>query len=175
MPWESEEDAVKPKRDWARIMWVVVALLMLAGAAMMFLPSRTTANITEARVRHILIKVEEATPAGAQAALDKATSLRERILKGESFTKLAAENSADESSAGRGGDLGWVHRNELTEAIDDYIWRGPVGEVSDVIPSTYGLHLVWIEERHFSDAEKYEEELKRRVLEEGGAAAPATP
>jgi parvulin-like peptidyl-prolyl isomerase len=91
--------------------------------------------------------------------------LRERILNGENFGKLAREYSGDESSAARGGDLGWVRRGDQTETVDDYIWIAPLGEVSGVLVSPYGLHLLLVTERHFSDAEEYEKQLKERVLD----------
>lgn len=121
--------------------------------------------VTEARVWHILIKVEPPTEAGEQAALEQVQALRKRIVKGERFAKLAQEFSTDPSSNTRGGDLGWIRRGELTEAIDQYIWTAPINEVSPVLVSSYGLHLVLVTERYFSDAEKYEEELKERVLQ----------
>lgn len=171
MPWESEEDAVKPGRDWSKLLWIGVISLMVAGVVVMFLPKQRVNALTEARVKHILVKVEPPTPEGAQAALDEINSLRERILKGESFAKLAQEYSDDPSSNNRGGDLGWIRRGELVEQIDNYIWTAKIGEVSPVIITSYGLHLVLVTERYFSEAERYEEELKERVLEGGAPAA----
>jgi parvulin-like peptidyl-prolyl isomerase len=174
MPWESEEEPVRPGRDWARWMWIGVVVLIAAGVAMMFVPRQRDKSITEARVRHILVKVESQDEAAVQAALDKLNSLRERVLKGESLARLAEQYSDDTWSAPRGGDLGWVKRGELTEAIDNYIWTAPVGQVSNVLISSQGLHLVLIVERHFSSAESYEGELKKRVLEHGGTPESAT-
>jgi len=166
MPWESEEESVKPGRDWSKILWIVVLLLIVVGVGALFMPKQRVNAVTEARVKHILIKVDTPTEAGAAAALEKIQSIRQRILNGESFAKLAEEYSQDPSSQSRGGDLGWVRRGELNDTIDNFIWNCNVGEVSDVILTQFGLHLVVVTERHFSDAERYEEQLKERVLEE---------
>jgi parvulin-like peptidyl-prolyl isomerase len=176
MPWESEEEAVKPGRDWSRILWIVLVVLIIAGVTAMFMPKKHKHTVTEARVRHIMIRVDAPTEEAAQAALDEITSLRERIINGESFAKLATEYSEDPSSRSRGGDLGWVRRGELADAIDQYVWTAPIGEISPVLMSSYGLHIVLVTERYFSEAEQYEEELKERVLEhstdDDGGEAP---
>jgi parvulin-like peptidyl-prolyl isomerase len=174
MPWESDEE-VKAGRDWSRIMWIGVALLVAAGVAAVVIPRGQKWRETQARVKHILIKVESNAPEAAQAAYDEARAIRQRILNGESFAKLAAEYSDDSWSAARGGDLGWVRRGDLTEAIDGYIWIAPVGQVSEIMLTSQGLHLVLVTERHFSAAEKYEQELKDRVLQGEGAPGSAAP
>ena len=172
MPWESEEEGVKAGRDWARIMWAGLAVLVVAGVVIMFLPRGRNTTITEARVSQILVKPDAATEEAARAAVEEINSLRERILNGESFSALASEHSDDPFSGPRGGDLGWVQRQQLNEVVDGFIWNAPIGEVSDVIVSNSGLHLIVVVERHFSPAEQYDKELKERVLESGAPPAP---
>lgn len=172
MPWESDEEGVKPGRDWARIMWVGLAILILVGVIALFLPRGRSSSITEARVRHILVRPDVQSEEGVRAAVEEIQSLRERLLNGENFAKLAADFSDDSFSAPRGGDLGWVQREQLNEAIDGYIWTATIGEVSPVLVSGSGLHLVVVLDRNFSPAEQYDKELKDRVLQ-GGGATPA--
>lgn len=166
MPWESDEDQIKPGRDWARLMWVVVALLIAGGVAAMFLPKSEHIDATRVHISQILIKLDTRDTAGAQAALDKAKSLREQIVNGANFSKLAAENSDDPLSSKNGGDLGWVHRGEMTDAVENFIWTAPIGEVSQPIATELGLHLIIVRDRQISKAEQYEMELKERVLHE---------
>ena len=173
MPWESEEEAKQTGRDWSKILWILLAVIVVGGVAAMFMPKPRVNAVTEARVKHILIKIDARTAEAAQAALDEANALRERIQRGESFAKLAEQYSDDPSSNTRGGDLGWVTRGDLVDAVDNFIWRANIGEVSNVILTSYGLHLVVVTERHFSDAERYEQELKDRVLEGGVTEEPA--
>ena len=174
MPWESEEEQTKPRRDWARLMWYAVGLLAVLGIAAMFLPQSEDSESTQVRVSHILIKINGADAAAAKAAYDKISALHEEILKGASFAKLAAANSDDSMSASKGGDLGWVHKGELATAIDDFIWIAPINQVSGVIKTDYGFHLVIVHDRKVSKADLYELELKKRVLE-GQTGAPDAP
>jgi parvulin-like peptidyl-prolyl isomerase len=172
MPWESDEDGAKPGRDWTRIMWVAVAVVVVAGVAVMFVPRDRNPSLTEARVRHILIRPDAQTEEAVRAALEEITQLRERILNGDNFSRLASEFSDDSLSAPRGGDLGWVGRAELAAEIDEYIWTAPLGEVSPTILTGHGFHLVVVTDRHFSSAEQYDRELKDRVLQGDPSAKP---
>lgn len=173
MPWESDEEQTKPRRDWARMMWYGVGVLMVAGIAFMFLPRNEEAESTRVRVSHILVKVDGQDEAAAQAALDEITALRQKIFDGESFSKLAAEHSDDPLSASKGGDLGWVHKGELADAFENYIWTAPLNQISDVMLTNYGLHLVVVRDRQVSKADLYELELKERVLK--GQDVPESP
>ena len=112
MPWESEEEQTKPRRDWARLMWYGVGVLIVAGIAVMFIPRNDDAESTRVRVSHILVKIDGQDPAAAKAALDEITSLRQQIVAEGTgiFAKLAAAHSDDSMSASKGGDLGWVDR-----------------------------------------------------------------
>ncbi len=172
MPWESDEQNVKPARDWTRIVWIGIVLLVVAGAAAMFIPRGRSANVTEARVRHILVRPASESAEDARAAAEEIIRIRERLVNGENFAKLATEFSDDEYSAKRGGDLGWVRREDLNDNVDQYIWTAPIGQLSEVILSSNGLHIVQVLDRHFSTAEQYDRELKQRVLEGGAPAQP---
>ena len=174
MPWESDEEQTKPRRDWARWMWVGIGVLIVAGVAAMFVPRNQETESTRVRVSHILIKIDGTDQAAMKAAFDKVSSLHKQIVDGANFAKLAAANSQDSMSASKGGDLGWVHKGELATAIDDFIWIAPINQVSNVIRTDYGFHLVIVHDRKISKADLYELELKKRVLEEQGAA-PETP
>ncbi len=169
MPWESEEEQPKPGRDWAKVMWLGVAAIIAVGIILLFMPRDTVTAETRARVRQILIPYGGATPEDFQAAYDTAESLRERLVAGESFSELAKEYSGDRASAPRGGDMGWVSREELPEPIDEYIWTAPLHEVSPLIATDFGVHIVEVTDRQIADAERYERELKERVLQEPGA------
>ena len=96
------------------------------------------------------------------AAYQEISDLRKRALGGESFAELAQNYSDDSLSARRGGSMGWVEREFLTSTIDQYVWIGPVGEVSEPIESPFGFHLVLIQDRELSYTESYERRLHER-------------
>jgi parvulin-like peptidyl-prolyl isomerase len=95
----------------------------------------TTAE--QVRVRHILLGNEE----DAKAAL-------ERIRAGEDFATVASEVSTDSYSKEQGGDLGWLPRgSRYTEAFDNAAFALEPGQVSDVVQTASGYHIIKVEER----------------------------
>ncbi|MCL5007605.1 MAG: peptidyl-prolyl cis-trans isomerase [Candidatus Marsarchaeota archaeon] len=70
-----------------------------------------------------------------------ANQLLERIKKGESFEKLAQENSID-SSRKRGGDLGFFGRGMMVREFEKAAFGLEVGEVSQVVKTQFGYHII---------------------------------
>jgi len=93
----------------------------------------TTAE--QVHARHILVDTEDA----AKAAL-------ERIQKGEDFAKVAQEVSTDTQTKDKGGDLGWFPRGQMVQAFDDVAFALKPGQVSGVVQTTYGYHIIKVEE-----------------------------
>ena len=166
MPWESDEEQTKSSRDWAKYMWAAVGLLMAVGAAAMFMPRPEKVDATRARISHILVAIDKKDPASKKAALDEVNALREQLQNGANFSKLAAQHSDDPQSAKNGGDIGWVHRGEMSETVDNFIWTAPLNEVSEPVVTDLGLHLIIVRDRQISKADLYEMELKDRVLQQ---------
>ncbi len=102
-----------------------------------------------AHIFHILIKVEsKATPQQDAAARARATALAQQLRAGADFAKLAKENSADPSSAGNGGDMGFVDRGATVEPFDQAAFSIPMNTISDPIRSQeYGYHIIKVVER----------------------------
>ncbi len=173
MSWESNETPEKEPADWARRAWIGIAVALAAMIAAIWYVRETSARPTEAHAKHILVKFTEGDAADRTRALEQIAGLRQRILDGEDFGALAREYSGDPPSAAKGGDLGWIGRGLLVESVDRFLWSGPLNQVSDVIVSGFGFHLVVVMERHISPIEEYEMELRRRALTGGAAPAPA--
>ena len=90
----------------------------------------------QVHLRQILVS----TPALAQ-------TLRDRARKGEDFAALAKQYSMDETSKANGGDLGWVPKGVLDPRIDAVAFDLPVNQVSDVITTSFGYHVVQVTEK----------------------------
>ena len=71
-----------------------------------------------------------------------AASLRSRILDGEIFGDLAREYSQDTGTAANGGDLGSFGQGEMVPAFEAAAFALEEGEISDVVETTFGLHLI---------------------------------
>ncbi|MGC9359628.1 MAG: peptidylprolyl isomerase [Anaerolineae bacterium] len=93
----------------------------------------TTAE--QVHARHILVDTEEE----AQQALA-------RLKAGESFEAVASDVSVDTYSAQAGGDLGWFPRGAMVPEFEDVAFSTPPGEISDVVASDYGYHIILVEE-----------------------------
>lgn len=98
----------------------------------------------ERRASHILILAEKNAPeAAVNAAATKADELLARIRKapGE-FAALAKQHSQDPGSAAHGGDLNWFRRGMMVKPFDDAVFALKEGEVSTVVRSDFGFHII---------------------------------
>jgi peptidyl-prolyl cis-trans isomerase D len=108
----------------------------------------------QALVRHILIKSPppgddgKVDPKALDAAQAKANDLLKQIKAGADFGKLAKENSDDPGSKDTQGLLGWIQRGRYGSAdIEKVIFSMPKGTTSDVLKSSYGFHIVRLEDK----------------------------
>lgn len=73
--------------------------------------------------------------------------IRRRILDGESFKTMAALYSEDKNSAARGGELGFFNRGELYAEYEAVAFNLKEGDVSQVIKTKAGYHIIQLIER----------------------------
>jgi parvulin-like peptidyl-prolyl isomerase len=85
--------------------------------------------------------------ADARADLE---DIRAQILEGADFANTASAWS-DDPSAARGGDLGFIARGDMTPEFEDVAFSTPVGEISEVFQTPFGLHILKVEEREDGD------------------------
>jgi peptidyl-prolyl cis-trans isomerase C len=99
------------------------------------------------RASHILVMAnadaDEATKKAARAKID---GLLKRVKAGEDFAKLAKENS-DDGSKDQGGDLGFFPRKKMVPEFDTVAFSLKPGEVSDVVTTQFGYHIIKLAER----------------------------
>ncbi len=96
------------------------------------------------RASHILIKVaQDASKAQVAAAKKKIDAAKARLTKGEMFAAVAKDLSQD-STADKGGDLGFFRRGVMTPVFEKAAFALKEGEVSDVVRSPFGFHLIKI-------------------------------
>jgi peptidyl-prolyl cis-trans isomerase SurA len=104
----------------------------------------TAAN--EYNVAHILIAVaQDASPAQLAAARQKAADIAARARAGEAFNQLAVTYS-DSQTALEGGALGWLKGPSLPTFLADVIPRMQPGEVSEILQTGSGFHIVRLNE-----------------------------
>ena len=111
----------------------------------------------QVRASHILILLspdageEEKTEARSRIA-----EIRERIVGGEDFAQLAGQFSEDGSSM-NGGDLGYFERQQMVKPFADAAFSLEIGQLSDVVTTQYGYHLIQVTDRREESVVPFEQ------------------
>ncbi|HEU4853161.1 MAG TPA: SurA N-terminal domain-containing protein [Telluria sp.] len=95
---------------------------------------------------HILINASKDAPAAVKtAARAKIDALLAQLRKNPAdFARLARENSQDPGSAELGGDLGVTEKGAFVKPVEDAIYALKQGEISNVVESEYGYHIITV-------------------------------
>lgn len=118
------------------------------------------ANV-DRRLSHIMLTFGDER--SREEAVAKLEETRARLAEGESFADLAAEVSEDASSSAEGGDLGIVSRGFFDEAFEQAAFALDEGQVSDVVETDNGLHLIQVTELARETFEEAREQLAKRL------------
>jgi peptidyl-prolyl cis-trans isomerase C len=123
----------------------------------------------QVRASHILIKPvladpnvdpnadpNEAKAVAKSVAKAKAEDLLKQIKDGADFAELAKANS-DCPSAPKGGDLGFFPRGETTESFEKAAFGLQVGQISDVVETEYGYHIIKVTDHKDASKTSFEE------------------
>ena len=104
----------------------------------------------QVHARHILVGTRE-----------EAENILYRLEKGEDFTQLAEELSEDTTTKDKGGDLGWFPRGRMITEFEEAAFSLKPGEISGVVETQFGFHIIKVEER---DEERELEQEELRIL-----------
>ena len=115
------------------------------------------------RPAHILFLIlPEATPEQIRGIRKKSQKVLEKIKEGADFAKMAMEYSEDTSTRKEGGDLGYFKKGELLPALEREAMKLQVGEVSDLIRTEIGFHILKLLDRKGGEPPPFEE-IKEKV------------
>lgn len=124
----------------------------------------------EVRARHILIPIKpDADDAAKAAARTKADELLAKAKGGADFALLAKENSEDPGSKDNGGDLGFFPRGRMVPEFDAVAFTLAPGQVSEIVESPFGLHIIKVEEKRDGGAKplvEVRDEIVRTLTDE---------
>ncbi|MCF7806972.1 MAG: peptidylprolyl isomerase [Candidatus Marinimicrobia bacterium] len=126
----------------------------------------------EVKARHILLQFDGV--ARSQSTRSKAEAVRlmedikKRVATGESFEALAEELS-EGPSASSGGDLGWFGWGRMVGPFQEAAFALKPGELSGVVETMFGLHLIKVEDRREMNRGSFEEE-KPRLMQQARKA-----
>lgn len=97
----------------------------------------------DVRASHILIKLDQnALPKDTLKAYNTIIALRNRILKGEDFAKVAREASQDPSAKENAGDLGYFTALQMVYPFETIAYTTKVGDVSVPVRTRFGYHII---------------------------------
>jgi peptidyl-prolyl cis-trans isomerase D len=123
-------------------------------------------NPERAQVRHILIKTVGMSKEDQDKARAKIDDLLKQIKSGADFAALATKHSEDPGSAVKGGDLGWITRDGQTvKNFESAAFSLKPGQISDVISTEYGYHIIQVMEREQARVRPFEE-VKAEIASE---------
>ncbi|MBO4231754.1 MAG: peptidylprolyl isomerase, partial [Bacteroidales bacterium] len=94
-----------------------------------------------------IVRIPPVSDEERAAIKEKLEGFRERVLRGEKFSMLARLYSDDPGSAAKGGELGFVERGTLYPEFESVAFKLKTGEVSNVVQTRAGYHIIQMIER----------------------------
>lgn len=115
--------------------------------------------------RHILIKVDQnADEKAKKEAEAKANDIKKKLAAGKDFAELAKEFSDDPGSKQKGGDLGFFAKGRMVPEFEKAAFELKVNEISNLVKSNFGYHIIQVLEKKPQEEMKYEE-VSREIEE----------
>jgi peptidyl-prolyl cis-trans isomerase D len=117
----------------------------------------------QAKVSHILIKAPLPGPdgkvdgKGVAEAQRRAEDLLKQLKAGAKFEELAKKYSEDPGSAKEGGSLGWIGKGRTVPEFEKAAFSLPIGQMSDLVKSSYGFHIIRVDDRQDAHMKTLEE------------------
>ena len=99
-----------------------------------------------AKVRHLLIPIRPSEKEKEKTVLEL-NDIKNKIIKGTSFSEMAIKHSEDPGSKENGGSLGWVNRGSLVKEFETAAFTAEIGEIVGPIETEFGFHILETLER----------------------------
>jgi peptidyl-prolyl cis-trans isomerase C len=116
------------------------------------------------RARHILVQFDgKASEGQQQKALEKIKMIQDKIAAGEDFAALA-EAYSECPSGKNGGDLGYFTRGQMVKPFEEAAFSLNPGEVSPIVQSEYGFHLIKVLDKQSESLISYDE-IKDKIVD----------
>ena len=113
----------------------------------------------------------EETKEGREEVKEKIEMVEEKLKNGEDFKELARQYSDDEASGKSGGDLGYISKGQMVKEFDRALFSLDVGEVSKIIETEFGFHIIKVyehREEYIQDFDEVKENINSYLLNSYG-------
>jgi len=118
------------------------------------------------RIRQVLLLLpKEENPAAKEKLRADADAIHKRLLNGEPFELLAAKFSQGPAAA-EGGDIGYIEKGMIHAEVEDAAFRLPLNQISGVIESSVGFHIIQVVDRRGAGVKAIEnvrEEIREKI------------
>ena len=121
------------------------------------------------KISHILVQFGDQDPnrKTKEAALDKIKMIQQKLKDGETFENMANKYSEDSSSNTNGGDIGYFSKGQLVAEFENVAFSLPVGQISDIVETPYGFHLIKVtdkKEQRIKTFDEVKDSIKQYLL-----------
>ena len=113
------------------------------------------------------VKINPSEPDGGKKAKERAKEAYSKIKSGSDFAQVAMTYSNDMSRI-KGGEMGFVHRGMMPQDIEKAAFSLKVGQISEIIETDIGFHILKVEEKRASrqvSFDEIKEKLKNELTE----------
>ena len=119
------------------------------------------------RTAHILLRIDQkASPEEQAKVKTRIDSIYNALKQGDDFEEMAKKVSQDPGSAPQGGLLPFVARNQLVKEFEDAAFALQPGEMSPVVESPYGYHIILMKERKQFEPFEYHKDNILKFMEQ---------
>jgi hypothetical protein len=129
---------------------------------------QTQGGGVQVHARHILLRAPaDATPAQRDSVHRLAESIRQQAAGGADFAALARQYSEDPGSKAQGGELPVFGRGQMTPAFEDAAFKLDSGQISPVVETPFGYHIIKSEGRHQEALGERKEQFRQFLVQNG--------
>jgi len=123
-------------------------------------------NPEQVKVSHILVRYGEndTDQKTKEDALEKIKAAQQELQDGESFENVAKRFSEDENTNVNGGELGYFAKGQLMKEFEEAAFKLSVGEVSDIVETSYGFHIIKVTDKTEESITPYDE-VKDQIID----------
>jgi len=98
-----------------------------------------------------------------EEAEKKARDIRAKLQKGASFEELAKQYSQDRETGPKGGFAGYISKGQVEKSIETALFAMKPGEISNVVGSVFGFHILRLRERKVSPFEEVQDKIRQKL------------